>query len=137
MSIHFHAVDTPFSLRNRTITRQWLHQCIEHYGKTIGELSFIFCSDKYLLELNRTHLAHDYYTDIITFDYNQGDVLSGDLYLSIDRIRDNAKSLKLSSNEELHRVMIHGVLHLIGFGDKTPDQAKTMRAQEDYCLTLR
>lgn len=119
------------------MVRDWLQRCILHYGKKPGELSFIFCSDEYLLELNRTHLDHDYYTDIITFDYSEGDELSGDLYISIDRVRDNAKELKLSPQDELHRVMIHGVLHLAGYGDKSSKEANIMRAQEDNCLTLR
>lgn len=119
------------------MVQDWLLRCILQYGKNPGELSFIFCSDEYLLELNRTHLDHDYYTDIITFDYSEGDELSGDLYISIDRVRDNAKQLKLSPQDELHRVMIHGVLHLAGYGDKSSKEADIMRAQEDNCLTLR
>lgn len=137
MAIRFHSVSTPFSLRKRKEVRLWVERCIAHYGKSVGELSFIFCSDDYLLELNRTHLNHDYYTDIISFDYTEETTISGDLYISIDRVRDNAKTLQQSPVDELHRVMIHGVLHLVGYGDKSADDATEMRAQEDYCLTLR
>lgn len=137
MEISFHSVSTSFSLRERRQIRGWLLRCAAHYDREIGELSFVFCSDEYLLEMNRKHLNHDYYTDIITFDYSADKTISGDLFISIDRVRDNAKSNHQLIKDELHRVMVHGVLHLIGFGDKSDEQAHTMRAQEDYCLTLR
>lgn len=95
------------------------------------------CSDTYLLELNKKFLEHDYFTDIITFDYCEDDVVSGDLFISIDRIMENAEENNVSKEEELHRVIIHGVLHLLGYSDKTPQQAQQIREQEDFCLSLR
>lgn len=106
----------------------------EHHGKHIGEISIVFCSDDYLLEVNKSHLNHDYYTDIITFDYSEGDELSGDLMLSIDRIKDNALTHKQLFFNELIRVIIHGHLHLIGYKDKTKEEALIMRNQEDLWI---
>jgi len=94
----------------------------------------VFCSDDYLLELNKKHLQHDYYTDIITFDYSDEDVISGDLYISLDRVKDNAAGLEIDWLTELRRVMVHGVLHLLGYGDKSPKQKKEMRSAEDAAL---
>ena len=99
-----------------------------------GHLSFVFCTDDHLLEINRKFLQHDYYTDIITFDYSEGNCVSGDLMISIDRVKENAFSEGVSFENELHRVMIHGVLHLIGFGDKSPDEAEQMRKLEASAL---
>jgi len=106
----------------------------EHHGKRIGEISIVFCSDDYLLEVNKSHLNHDYYTDIITFDYSEGDILSGDLMLSIDRIKDNALTHKQLFFNELIRVIIHGHLHLIGYKDKTKEEALIKRNQEDLWI---
>jgi len=103
----------------------------------IGFLNFIFCSDNYLLKINVEHLNHDTYTDIITFDYSKEDRISGDIFISIDRVEENAKSHKTSFENELHRVIIHGVLHLLGYGDKEPGQKAEMRQKEDFCLSLR
>ena len=97
----------------------------------------MFCSDEHLLEMNRSYLEHDYYTDIITFDYVEENVVSGDLFISIDRVRDNAKTLGQSVREELHRVMVHGLLHLLGYHDKSKEEQVEMRSKEDYYLTLR
>ncbi len=93
-------------------------------------------SDEQLLAMNKQYLNHDYYTDIITFDYSESSLISGDLFISVDRVRENAKQLKVSFNEELHRVMVHGVLHLLGFSDKSKAQAQTMRKQEDEALKM-
>ena len=100
-----------------------------------GHLSFVFCTDDHLLEINRKFLQHDYYTDIITFDYSEGNCVSGDLMISIDRVKENAFSEGVSFENELHRVMIHGVLHLVGFGDKSPDEAVQMRKHEASALS--
>lgn len=137
MAIRFHYEDVGFRLTKGREVRKWINTTIEAHGQTSGELNYIFCSDAYLLEINRHHLSHDYYTDIITFDYCDGSSISGDLFISIDRVRDNAKDLKLSVVDELHRVMVHGVLHLIGFRDKTAKEIKEIRKQEDSSLTLR
>ena len=106
----------------------------EKRGFKVGEISYIFCSDDYLLDINKTYLKHDFYTDIITFDYTDAKKISGDLYISIDRVRDNAQELNLGFEQELHRVIIHGVLHLLGLKDKTEEEAKEMRKAEEECL---
>jgi rRNA maturation RNase YbeY len=123
---------------NYEATERWLFDCLEHYkiSKSIV-LSYIFVSDEYLLEMNKTHLDHDYYTDIITFNYNEDDLVSGDMFISIDRISDNAKQLSLKFADELDRVIVHGLLHLIGFNDKTNEEQLEMTKQENYCLELR
>ncbi len=136
MAISFFAEGVSLPLKNRRLIRSWIASVITSESKQLGDLNFIFCSDEYLLEINRTHLNHDYYTDIITFDYCEAEYISGDLFISIDRVRDNAKELKQTTSTELHRVMVHGVLHLIGYGDKTPDEVGEMRSKEDYYLTL-
>lgn len=115
----------------------WLEQVVQENDLVLEELSYIFCSDDYLLEVNREHLNHDYYTDIITFNYNEGVSLSGDLFISYDRVIDNAKELGVDWFDELCRVMVHGVLHLIGFNDKTEEDEKEMRRMEDVYLNKR
>lgn len=135
MGISF-AFQTNCSLKKRTILKQWIKTIVENNKKEVGEISYIFCSDEQLLEINKEFLNHDYYTDIITFDYSETDVVSGDLFISIERIKDNAKTLKTSYQEELHRVIIHGVLHLLGYKDKTEEESKNMRKLEDECLLI-
>ncbi len=137
MPISFHSEDIPFLLKNRRLLREWITACVAREGFEVGDITYIFCSDEHLLAMNREHLKHDYYTDIITFDYSSGEHLSGDLFISIDRVRDNARSLKQPVYDELHRVMIHGVLHLAGHSDKTKADALRMRELEESCLTLR
>lgn len=105
--------------------------------KTLGDISIIFCSDNYILNINLRYLHHDYFTDVITFDYCEGDKLSGDLFISIDSVRENAVEFGIGFDEELHRVIVHGLLHLIGYDDHTPEQQMVMRAKEDYYLGLR
>jgi probable rRNA maturation factor len=114
----------------------WLSEVCEIEKRLLGDVSLIFCSDEYLLEMNKEHLDHDYYTDIITFDYSEGSVVSGDLFISVDRVRDNAKSLSEMFHVELNRVVVHGVLHLIGFGDKSESEKSEMRSKEDFALSL-
>ena len=112
-------------------------QIIDNEGFNTGVLSFIFCSDDYLLELNRKHLNHDYYTDVLSFSYNEEKTVSGDIFISIDRLRENAKANGVVFNEELSRVMIHGVLHLCGYNDKSPEEIKLMRSKEaEYMKSL-
>jgi probable rRNA maturation factor len=115
----------------------WFTQVCEVEKKTLGDVNVIFCSDEYLLEMNREHLDHDYYTDIITFDYSEGDVVSGDLFISVDRVSDNAQGLSLSFLDELNRVCIHGLLHLCGYKDKSETDEILMRSKEDEMLSLR
>ncbi len=114
----------------------WICNLVEIYSKRIGDLSLVFCSDKYILEVNRTYLQHDYYTDIITFDYCSGSQVSGDLIISLDTVLSNSREFNSSYNTELHRVIIHGVLHLLGYKDKTPIEAEEMRRNEDQALKL-
>ncbi len=117
-------------------TEKWLFACVENYKPTIGEITYVFVSDEYLLKMNQDHLDHDYYTDIITFNYNQDNEISGDLFISIDRIKDNANKISVTFAEELKRVMIHGVLHLIGYNDSSEEEKTEMRNQENKCLEL-
>ena len=135
MAIRF-SIETKYSLKNRTLIKQWVKTVVENKGKKLGEVSYILCDDDYLLEVNRQYLKHDYYTDIITFDYTENDRIGGDLFISIDRVRDNATALQVSEHEELMRVMIHGVLHLLGLKDKSEEEAKHMRKAEEECLEL-
>jgi probable rRNA maturation factor len=136
VSIHFHSELPRFKLKQVKILRAWLQQVILSARKTPGDLQFIFCSDQYLLNINRQFLNHDYFTDVITFDYSEGKLISGDVYLSIDRIRDNAKLEMVTFEQELHRVMVHGVLHLLGHSDKGKALKQKMRKKEDLYLSL-
>lgn len=115
----------------------WFTKVCENKDFQLGELNLIFCSDSYLLEINQKYLKHDYYTDIITFDYTDNQGVSGDLFISVERVKENAQKLKVSFEEELDRVMVHGLLHLIGYKDNTKSKQAEIRAQEDFCLTLR
>ena len=107
------------------------------YGKKIGDIAYIFCNDERILEVNREYLQHDYYTDIITFDYCEGDRISGDLFISLDTVRTNAEQFGASYEEELYRVIIHGVLHLCGINDKAPGEREKMEEAENRALRLR
>lgn len=134
MEIGFFSEDTDFLPADQEKLSQWIIKVIESEGNTPGAVSFIFCSDEYLLKMNIEHLQHDYYTDIITFDYCEGPMVSGDLFISLDRVRENASELRIPFEDELHRVMVHGVLHLLGHGDKTEAEERAMRAREDKHL---
>lgn len=134
MAISFNFVDTKDIISQKNKIKSWIKSVVEQRGWKTGEISYIFCSDEYLLNVNQTYLKHDYFTDIITFDYTDATKVSGDLFISIDRVRDNAQELNLSFAQELHRVIIHGVLHLLGLKDKTEEEAKEMRKAEEECL---
>ena len=134
--IAYFSEDFDFIPENQEKLSSWIRGVIEDRGKIPAAISFIFCSDEYLLKLNIEHLGHDYYTDIITFDFCEGPVVSGDLFISVDRVRENAVELSVTFEDELHRVMVHGVLHLLGYSDKTDEDAQQMRAMEDKCLAL-
>lgn len=126
-----------FKLDKQVEIQNWITQSIDNEGFITGELNFIFCEDKYLLEINIEFLDHDTLTDIISFDYTMGKLISGDVFISIDRVIENSKSFGVSFEDELHRVMIHGILHYCGFKDKDSDDKKQMRMKEDYYLSLR
>jgi rRNA maturation RNase YbeY len=115
----------------------WFTQVCALEEKTLGEISVIFCSDEYLLEMNKEHLMHDYYTDIITFDYSVEDEVSGDLFISVDRVAENAVEFSDGFSDELNRVCVHGLLHLCGYKDKSPEDEAVMRSKEDEMLALR
>lgn len=134
--ITFNSEDLIFSLSNEQSVVDWINNAINEEHKSIGKIAYIFCSDKYLHNINLTHLNHDTYTDIITFDYSENEFVSGDIFISIDRVKENAVTYKTTFENELFRVLIHGVLHLLGYNDKTTVDAKTMRTKEDFYLTL-
>ena len=124
------------SIKKRENTA-WVKAVAASYGKRVGEIAYIFVDDEKILEVNRQYLGHDYYTDIITFDYCEGDVISGDLFICLDTVRTNAEQVGATYEEELHRVIIHGILHLCGINDKRPGEREIMEAAEDKALALR
>jgi probable rRNA maturation factor len=132
--ISFEFIDVEVPELSSELFSLWLNEVALNEGKITGEITLIFCSDEHLLEMNRQYLNHDYYTDIITFDYSEEGEISGDLFVSIDRVYDNAVLNSVSRDNELKRVCVHGVLHLCGFGDKSEVDAMVMRAKEDYYL---
>ena len=114
----------------------WFGKICHTEGKLLGDVSVVFCSDTYLLELNKRHLQHDFFTDIITFDYSEGDRVAGDLFVSVDRVYENADAYNVSRETELNRVSVHGILHLLGYKDKTPHEVAVMREKENEALAL-
>ena len=120
----------------RRATNAWIRAVAAHYGKKVGEVAYIFCDDAKILEVNRQYLQHDYYTDIITFDYCEGNTLHGDIFVSLDTVRSNAAEFGATFDNELHRILIHGILHLCGQADKTPEARAEMTRKENDALTL-
>lgn len=137
--ISFFVEDLDFSLKQKLKVRQWIGDTIKAEGfPKIGELNFIFCSDEYLLDINKQYLNHDTFTDIVTFDSSDDeDVISGDIFISVERIQENAQKFAVSEADELHRVIIHGVLHLCGYLDKKPADKQLMTEKEDHYLGTR
>ncbi len=129
--------ETDFRLKQQSKVSDWIVSTIADAGYSEGDLSFIFCSDEYLLEKNIKYLNHNVLTDIITFDYTMGKLISGDIFISIERVTENAGDYEVSFKDELHRVIIHGILHLLGYKDKTQEEKQLMREKEDYYLSLR
>ena len=129
--------DTSFIYKGRARNNRWLKLVAESEIRRLGDVNIIFCSDPYILDINLRYLQHDYFTDIISFDYCEGDKLSGDLFVSVDTVRENAGEYGTSFEEELHRVIVHGLLHLIGYDDHSAADRKVMRSKEDYYLSLR
>ena len=129
--------DTKFVFKGKLRNNRWLRLVAESEIRRLGDISIIFCSDNYILDINMKYLQHDYFTDIITFDYCEGEKISGDLFISIDSVRENAAFYGTEFEDELNRVMVHGVLHLIGYDDHTQKDIKMMRSKENYYLSLR
>ena len=137
-AIHFFEEGITYKLKHKTALRQWISQTIQAEGFKLKELTYIFCSDSYLLQINQQYLNHDTYTDIITFDSSDIEkVIVGDIFISIERIRENAAKFKITETDELHRVIIHGALHLLGYKDKTPVTKQKMTLKEDFYLNKR
>lgn len=134
IEIHFTDVEIPGL--DPEFFGSWLSDVCKHRGKVLGDVNLIFCSDEYLLDINKKHLDHDYYTDIITFDYCEEGLVNGDLFISKDRVFENAELFSVDFNYELNRVVVHGVLHLIGLKDKTQEEELEMRSAEDHALNL-
>lgn len=138
LPIHFFEEDISFTLKDKTAVRNWINATIAAENHRLTELNFIFCSDNYLLEINKQYLNHDTYTDIITFDNSEEDgIIVGDIFISINRVRENAKAFKVSLIDELHRVIIHGTLHLLGYPDKKKEEKALMTSKEDFYLNRR
>lgn len=126
--------ETDFELDKPERTETWIRKIVKTEGFELGELHYVFCDDEYLYNLNVEFLQHDTFTDIISFDYTTGNVVSGDVYISVDRVKDNSDEYNVPFEEELHRVIIHGVLHFFGLKDKTKEEKKIMRDKENKCL---
>jgi len=134
--INFYSEDIPFKMREIRTKRSWIIECIKTEGKENGDISFVFCSDEFLHKMNVEYLSHDTLTDVITFDYTEDGIISGDIFISIPRVKENASVYSKDFIEELNRVMIHGVLHLCGYKDKSSKDSKLMRQKEDEKLLL-
>ena len=135
--VSYFTEDCKFAFKEKRLTSRWLKFVAESEAKRLGDISVIFCSDNYILDVNIKYLQHDYFTDIITFDYCEGKRLSGDLFISIDSVKENAALYGVDFQEELNRVIVHGLLHLIGYDDHTPEDVAIMRAKENYYLSQR
>ena len=135
--VSYFTEDIAFNFKEKRLTSRWLKFVAESESKRLGDIAVIFCSDNYILDVNIKYLQHDYFTDIITFDYCENNVLSGDLFISIDSVRENAAFYGSEFADELNRVIVHGVLHLIGYDDYTEEDIAQMRAKENYYLSQR
>lgn len=134
--ITYNVIDVKMPEVSHRETTKWVRAVAASYGKRVGEVAYVFCNDDKILEVNRQYLKHDYFTDIITFDYCEGDMLSGDLFISLDTVRTNAELFHKTYDDELHRVIIHGILHLVGINDKGPGEREIMEAAENKALDL-
>ena len=135
--ITYNAYSEAMPSLDHAATTAWIARVAEKHGKRIGNVNYIFCTDDEILDVNRQYLRHDYYTDIITFDYCAHGILSGDIYISLDTVASNAEGLQKDPVEELHRVLIHGILHLVGINDKGPGEREIMEHAEDEALAMR
>ncbi len=136
MAVEFFCEDVEKPRVKYIALKNWIKSVVESNGKEVGKINYIFCSDEYLLNVNKEYLNHDYYTDVITFDNCEGNKVSGDVYISVDRVVENAKTYS-TEETEIFRVIIHAVLHLLGHKDKTPEDEKAMREAEDKCLAMK
>lgn len=136
-AIHFFWEDVSSNLKQKIRLRNWITNTIKEENKRLGELTFIFCSDTYLLSINQEYLNHNTYTDIITFNNSEDERITGDIFISLERVHENALRFKVSEEDELHRVMIHGTLHLLGYTDKGKDAKALMTSKENYYLLKR
>jgi probable rRNA maturation factor len=136
MGIQYFTEDVLLPKLKKRKSTNWIKSTILSEGKRVGDISFIFCSDNYLLEINKAYLDHDYLTDIITFDYVEGTLVSGDIFISVDRVLDNSADFKTTFEDELNRILIHGVLHLVGYKDKNKNDKLLMTEKEDFYLKL-
>lgn len=135
--ISYYFEETDFLFKGKTLNNKWLKLVAESEIRRLGDISIIFCSDNYILDVNQRYLGHDYFTDIITFDYCEGDRLSGDLFISVDSVRENSIEYGTDFKVELNRVIVHGILHLIGYDDHNDEDIAMMRLKENYYLSLR
>jgi probable rRNA maturation factor len=134
LPVNFYSVEIKYSIKEKSLIRKWIKNEIDLKARMLGDISIIVCSDNFLLEINKKYLNHDFFTDIITFDYNEGNIVSGDIFISLDRIRENAVRLHYDFSVELKRVIIHGILHLLGEIDNTAETKSRMHNLEDECL---
>ena len=135
--IRYFKEDTKFEFKSRALNNKWLKMVAESEIRRIGDINIIFCSDNYILDVNMKYLQHDYFTDIITFDYCEKNRLNGDLFISVDSVRENALFYGTEFSDELNRVIVHGSLHLVGYDDHSEEDIAVMRSKEDYYLGLR
>jgi probable rRNA maturation factor len=136
-SIYFHQEEVSFQIQNIKALRLWISEAVSAENKIVGPLNFILCSDNYLLNINKDFLNHDFFTDVVSFDYTVGNQISGDIFISMDRVKENAQEFGYSLKDELHRIIIHGLLHLLGYSDKMRSLKAIMKDKEDFYLSLR
>ena len=136
MPVSYYAEDVKMPQLKKRSVSNWIKTVAATYGKKLGDISYMFCSDAKILEVNNQYLQHDYYTDIITFDYSEADTISGDLFISLDTVKSNAEKFESEFENELFRIIIHGILHLCGINDKSPEERKLMTECEDKALRL-
>jgi probable rRNA maturation factor len=134
---YFFCEDIDYRLTHKSDLRLWLNQIVSDHGKQIKQVNYIFCTDTYLKQINKRFLRHNDYTDIITFDYSEDERIQSDIFISIERVRENALTYNVTVPDELHRVLAHGLLHLVGYKDKSPDEKSIMTQKEEYYLSLR
>lgn len=136
MPVFFHSEETDFLLKNKNLYKKWVKFVVESRDKKCGSINFVFTSNEYILEINRNYLNHNYFTDVITFSYNEGKVIAGDIFISIEQVKINSSEIGILFYDELKRVMIHGVLHLLGIMDATDEERRGMRLAEDEAISL-